>query len=259
MSVDRLIRIAEQHVRTDQLLGLDAVPLSKCEAQSSKLDAAGAQPQAAAQTATTSHREPRTSHPALALDRQGRLEVLTVLDEQEVRGCTRCALHHSRRQTVFGEGDPEAKLMFVGEGPGQREDEQGRPFVGPAGELLEKMIVAMGLTREGVYIANVVKCRPPNNRTPTPEEAATCGDYLRRQIQTIRPAVIVTLGAPAAKLLLETTTGIMKLRGVWHEYHGVQPAIPVMPTFHPAYLLRAYTKDNRAKVWSDLQQAMGRL
>ncbi|MCC6681294.1 MAG: uracil-DNA glycosylase [Phycisphaeraceae bacterium] len=178
------------------------------------------------------------------------------MDEQEVRKCTRCDLCRSRTQTVFGEGDPDAALMFIGEGPGQTEDEQGRPFVGRAGELLNKMIVAMGLAREQVYIANVVKCRPPDNRTPVPEETAACWDYLRRQIEIIQPRVIVALGAPAAKMLLETKVGIMKLRGTWQSFNMVQPPIPVMPTFHPAYLLRAYTQDNRAKVWSDLQQVM---
>lgn len=183
-------------------------------------------------------------------------KLLHEMDEQEVRGCTKCELCHGRTQTVFGEGSPDAAIMFVGEGPGQNEDEQGRPFVGRAGELLTKMINAMGLTREDVYIANVVKCRPPNNRTPTPAEIATCWDYLRRQMQIIRPRAIVTLGGPATKTLLETNVGITRLRGTWHEYTGVDPAIPVMPTFHPAYLLRAYTRENRAKVWSDLQAVL---
>ncbi len=162
-------------------------------------------------------------------------------------------------QTVFGEGDADAGLMFIGEGPGQNEDEQGRPFVGRAGELLTKMIAAMGFAREQVFIANVVKCRPPGNRTPTPAEADACWPYLRRQILTIEPHVIVTLGGPATKRLLDTKTGITALRGTWHLFHGIEPegpAVPVMPTFHPAYLLRSYTKENRAKVWSDLQAAM---
>jgi DNA polymerase len=149
--------------------------------------------------------------------------------------------------------------MIVGEGPGSEEDRTGRPFVGRAGELLNKQIEAMGLTRQQVYIANVVKCRPPNNRTPTPQEAETCGHYLRQQIETIRPRAILTVGGPAAKLLLGTTEGITRLRGQWFTYDQVDPAIPLMPTFHPAYLLRAYTKDNRAKVWSDLQQVMAKL
>jgi len=181
------------------------------------------------------------------------------MDEQEVRGCVKCELCRSRTQTVFGEGDPEAPVMFIGEGPGQHEDETGRPFVGRAGELLTNMINAMGYRREQVYIANLVKCRPLNNRTPTPVEAQACWDYLRRQIELIRPKVIVTLGGPATKMLLQTDTGITRLRGTWHAYEGIDPPIPLMPTFHPAYLLRSYTTDNRRKVWSDLQQVMQRI
>ncbi len=194
--------------------------------------------------------------PEAPLDTKEKLAVLQAMDENEVRGCTKCELCHSRTQTVFGEGDPDADIMFIGEGPGQNEDEQGRPFVGRAGELLTKMIEAMGLQREDVFIANIVKCRPPNNRTPSPDEVAACWDYLRRQMQTIRPKAIVTLGGPATKTLLDTKEGITRLRGTWHEYAGVQPAIPLMPTFHPAYLLRNYTRDTRGKVWSDLQAVL---
>ena len=175
------------------------------------------------------------------------------MEEQEVRGCVKCPLHQSRTQTVFGEGDPDAPIMFIGEGPGQTEDEQGRPFVGRAGELLNKMIEAMGYQREQVYITNIVKSRPPNNRAPNPAEVSACWPYLRRQIEIIRPKAIVTLGGPAAKTLLETREGITRLRGTWYQYNEVQPPVPVMPTFHPAYLLRAYTRENRARVWSDLQ------
>jgi len=196
------------------------------------------------------------------LSREDKLRALEAMDAQEVRNCTKCSLCQSRTQTVFGEGDPGAALMFIGEGPGQNEDEQGRPFVGRAGDMLNKQIAAMGLTREQVYIANVVKCRPPNNRAPTPMEAQTCGEYLHRQIGVIRPKVIITLGGPAAKLILNTTKGVTSIRGTWHRFdqllpHG--PSIPVMPTFHPAYLLRAYTPENRKRVWSDLQEALHRI
>lgn len=196
------------------------------------------------------------------LDRARKAARLAALDEGHVRGCTRCELCKSRSQTVFGTGDADADLMFVGEGPGQNEDEQGEPFVGRAGQKLNDMIKAMGLRREQVYIANVVKCRPPNNRTPTPAEAAMCWPYLQRQIAIIAPKVIVTLGGPAAKLLLNTDTGITRLRGTWHSVGGLRAdgsAIPVMPTFHPAFLLRQYTPDNRRKVWSDLQAAVQRM
>lgn len=174
------------------------------------------------------------------------LEVLGAM----VRDCRRCALAATRHNTVFGEGNPHAKLMFIGEGPGYDEDMQGRPFVGRAGKLLDRMIAAMQFTREEVYIANVVKCRPPQNRTPYPDEAASCIGYLKRQIELIRPEVIVLLGATAVGFLLEKQGGITKLRGKWLGYNG----IPVMPTFHPAYLLRQESAKRDA--WNDLQQVM---
>ena len=145
--------------------------------------------------------------------------------------------------------------MFIGEGPGRDEDLQGRPFVGKAGELLDKMIGALGLARSEVYIANVVKCRPPDNRTPHPEEAAACLGYLRRQIGLIQPKVIVTLGATPLRELLGAKEGITKVRGQWKRLELGGRAIPVMPTFHPAYVLRQYTQDVRRAVWGDLQAA----
>lgn len=174
---------------------------------------------------------------------------------EELGDCTRCKLCHGRTNLVFGVGDPRARLMFVGEGPGADEDAKGEPFVGRAGQKLDEMIRAIGLEREQVYIANVVKCRPPDNRTPEQEEIATCAPFLFRQIETISPAVIVALGSPAAKTLLGTREGITKIRGNWGAFRG----IPVMPTFHPAYLLRAYTKENRRKVFEDLKAARARL
>jgi DNA polymerase len=155
---------------------------------------------------------------------------------------------------VFGEGDPKARMLFIGEGPGGEEDLQGRPFVGKAGELLDKMLGAVGLERNKVYIANVVKCRPPDNRTPSPEEAQCCLGYLRRQIELIRPEVIVTLGATPLRELLGVKTGITRLRGQWQRLEMLG-GIPVMPTFHPAYVLRQYTQEVRRAVWSDLVAA----
>jgi DNA polymerase len=178
---------------------------------------------------------------------------------EEIRGdlgeCTRCKLHEQRTQIVFGVGDPRAKLMFVGEGPGAEEDARGEPFVGRAGKKLDEMIKAIGLEREAVYIANIVKCRPPKNRDPERDEIETCFPFLERQIEAIRPKVIVTLGAPAARTLLNTRVGITKLRGQWQAFRG----IPVMPTYHPAYLLRAYTVENRRKVFDDLKSARARM
>jgi DNA polymerase len=156
---------------------------------------------------------------------------------------------------VFGDGDPDARLMFVGEAPGADEDRTGIPFVGRAGQKLNEMIKAMGYSRESVYIANVLKVRPPDNRTPTPDEAANDGPFLAEQISIIQPKVIVTLGKPAAQFLLESREAMSALRGRWFAYQG----IPVMPTFHPAFLLRQYTPENRAKVWSDLKQVIERL
>jgi uracil-DNA glycosylase len=171
-----------------------------------------------------------------------------------IRGCLACPLGAHRVKFVFGEGDPAARILFVGEGPGRDEDLQGRPFVGKAGELLDKMLNAIGLERSAVYICNVVKCRPPDNRTPTPEEARTCLSYLRRQIELIRPSVIVTLGATPLRELLGISTGITRIRGQWQSL-DMLGGIPVMPTFHPAYVLRQYTQDVRRAVWSDLQAA----
>ncbi|HTL97292.1 MAG TPA: uracil-DNA glycosylase [Holophagaceae bacterium] len=175
--------------------------------------------------------------------------------EAAIQGCLRCALGPGRIRFVFGEGDPHAELMFIGEGPGRDEDLQGRPFVGKAGELLDKMIGALGLSRPQVYIANVVKCRPPDNRTPQPEEAAACLGYLRRQIELIQPKVIVTLGATPLRELAGVKEGITKVRGQWKRLEVGGRAIPLMPTFHPAYVLRQYTQEVRRSVWEDLKAA----
>ena len=189
------------------------------------------------------------------LSRQEKIDRLAKMDADEVKGCTRCRLSETRTQTVFGEGDPDAKIFFIGEGPGENEDLKGRPFVGRAGDLLNKMIAGMGLRREEVFIANIVKCRPPGNRQPAPDEVETCTPYLVRQLEIIRPPVIVTLGLPAAKYMLESKLSMGRLRGVWHNWRGIK----LMPTFHPAYLLRAYTEENRATVWSDLKKVMAEI
>lgn len=169
--------------------------------------------------------------------------------------CTRCRLHRGRTHLVFGDGDPNAALMFVGEGPGEQEDLQGLPFVGRAGELLTRMIErGLGIPRRSVYICNIVKCRPPENRTPLADEVSACRPFLDGQIDAVAPRVIVTLGKPASSLLLGRDVSITRVRGVWHEYRG----IPVMPTFHPAFLLRQYTEQNRRLVWEDLKAAKDR-
>ncbi len=175
--------------------------------------------------------------------------------ERAIEGCLKCPLGPGRLRFVFGEGSPTARLMFVGEGPGRDEDLQGRPFVGKAGELLDRMIGALGLRREDVYIANVVKCRPPDNRTPAPEEARACLGYLHRQIELVRPAVIVSLGATPLRELVGVSEGITRVRGQWKRISVGDREIPVMPTFHPAYVLRQYTPEVRRAVWEDLQAA----
>jgi DNA polymerase len=180
-------------------------------------------------------------------ERQRRLEVLA----ETVRGCTRCALHTARTQTVFARGTGESGLCFVGEGPGADEDAQGFPFVGKAGQLLDKMIGAMGFSRDEVYVCNIVKCRPPNNRKPEPEEMAACMPYLAEQLAVLGPEVIVALGATAVQGLFGTTEGITRLRGRWKLYKG---EIPVMPTFHPAFLLR--NPAAKKEVWDDLQAVL---
>ena len=164
--------------------------------------------------------------------------------------CRRCPLHRTRHTLVFGEGNPEADLVFVGEAPGADEDEQGRPFVGRAGQLLTKIIGAMGLKREEVYICNILKCRPPGNRNPQPEEIAPCEPFLIRQLEAIRPRVICALGTFAAHTLLKSEAPISVLRGRFHSYQG----IPLMPTYHPAYLLR--NPGAKKQVWEDVQMIM---
>jgi DNA polymerase len=182
---------------------------------------------------------------------------------EDLGDCTRCKLHkQGRKQIVFGVGNPRAELMFVGEGPGADEDAQGEPFVGRAGQLLNNMIKAMGLQREAVYIANIVKCRPPGNRTPEPDECDTCSPFLMRQIATIKPKVVVALGATAAKNLLAMNASLGELRGRFHDFKpaGVRSNDPSWPgarlavTYHPAYLLR--DPRQKGEAWKDLQMVM---
>ncbi len=197
---------------------------------------------------------PDRGGPADAADRlESSLTLETI--RQELGECTRCGLSERRDQIVFGEGSPEARVVFVGEGPGAEEDRTGRPFVGRAGELLTKMIEAVGWRRDEVYICNVVKCRPPGNRTPELEEVATCRPFLEKQIRAISPRAIVTLGKPAASTLLGRSVAITRARGIWEEWNG----IPLMPTFHPAYILRQYTRENRQAVWDDLKAVRDRV
>ena len=172
--------------------------------------------------------------------------------DRAVMACSKCPLHAVRTNAVPGEGSTKADLVFIGEAPGANEDRQGRPFVGRAGELLTKIIIdGMKITREEVYITNIVKCRPPGNRDPLPEEIEQCRPYLLQQLEILQPKVICTLGKFAAQCLLQSKAPISRLRGKVHEYNG----IPLVPTFHPAYLLRNYTKEARRQVWDDVRTA----
>ncbi|HPL62355.1 MAG TPA: uracil-DNA glycosylase [Syntrophales bacterium] len=169
---------------------------------------------------------------------------------KELGDCRRCALHEARRNIVFGEGNPRAALMFIGEGPGEEEDKQGRPFVGRAGQLLDRIIQAMGLRREDVFIANIVKCRPPKNRAPKPQETEACAPFLEKQIAAVRPRVICALGTVAAQHLLKTDVPVSLLRGRFQDRGGIR----LMATYHPAYLLR--NPQAKKQVWEDMKKIM---
>ncbi len=207
---------------------------------------------------------PRTAEPSVApretapaarsADASGKAAALAAV-RADLGDCRRCPLSEKRRNIVFGEGNPEAPVVFVGEGPGADEDRTGRPFVGRAGELLTRMIEALEWTRDDVYICNIVKCRPPQNRDPRPEEVATCRPFLDQQLSVIQPQVIVTLGKPATSTLLGRNVAITKLRGIWQDWNGV----PLMPTLHPAYVLRQYTRETRQAVWDDLRAVRDRV
>lgn len=196
--------------------------------------------------AATAHGEPEAPDPPSGIIRLTEVRA-------DLGDCRRCTLHTGRTNIVFGVGNPDARLMFVGEGPGADEDEQGEPFVGRAGQLLTQIIKAMGLAREDVYIANVVKCRPPGNRNPEPDEIEACSPFLHAQIASIRPTVIVALGKFAAQTLLRTETPISRLRGQFHALGEVA----VMPTFHPSYLLR--NPAAKREVWEDMKLVLKKL
>lgn len=262
-----LVRAAlRQQLETDRMFGITSVPVrlpapAAPRSPGSKQSGAS-KPRDGERAPATSAVPTSYSAPRLRTDASGNAARLRLLDDGQVKGCRKCGLSASRTQTVFGQGNPAPRLVFVGEGPGYEEDKQGLAFVGPAGQLLTRMIVAMGVTRDEVYICNVVKCRPPGNRTPSADEMLACNPYLREQLQILQPEMIVALGAPAAKTLLNTTETIGRLRGRFHDYYisgvtGEGPVVPLMPTYHPAYLLR--TPEEKGKSWADLQQVMARL
>jgi uracil-DNA glycosylase family 4 len=239
-----------QYLRTDVLLGVKSVPVSLAATAAEGGGEAAPEDNAGSPRASTAE----TDEP--------RAQALRVLDTDQVKGCRKCGLARTRTNTVFGQGHPHARLVFVGEAPGAEEDRQGLAFVGRAGQLLTRMIAAMGLTREDVFICNILKCRPPNNRDPAADEIAACSPYLFEQLSIIEPEVIVALGAPAARTLLETTESIGRLRGRFHDFYPsgtplTGGAIPLMPTYHPAYLLR--NPAEKGKAWEDLKAVMALL
>ncbi len=205
------------------------------------------------QPETDARKENPPPVPSMAPENDSMLKIL-----EDIGDCRRCRLHEGRNKIVFGSGNEQSPLVFVGEGPGADEDEQGLPFVGRAGQLLTQMIEGTAskdgipLQREQVYICNVVKCRPPGNRTPEPDEMEICGQFLFRQLMTIRPKAICALGGTAAKALLGVKDGVTKLRGKWHKWHD----IPVMVTYHPSYLLRPYNQNAKREAWEDLRKVL---
>ena len=204
-----------------------------------------------------------TTSLAPAGSREERMARLAEIESRHAATCQLCAVSGAKGKLIFGEGAPDAEIMFVGEVPGEPEERAGRPFMGPAGEKLDEMIRAMGLTRADVYIASVIKSRLPGDRAPTPEDIAACGPYLLEQVLAVQPRVLVTLGGPATKWICGVDAGISRIRGTWQSWTppaGAScPSIPVMPTYHPSYVLRTYTRQVRAEVWSDLRAVLARI
>ena len=250
---NEIARALRCRFESDALLGATALPVRIPQ------PVAGERQPAATATPGQAPARPTVS-PEEAEQRGAQLELI---DNDEVKTCAKCGLAATRTKTVFGVGSPAARIVFVGEAPGHDEDVSGEPFVGRAGKLLTDMIQkGMGLRRQDVYICNVLKCRPPENRTPATDEVVACRDFLWRQLEIIHPEVIIALGAPAAQLLLDTREGIGRLRGRFHEFYPSGSAligdpVPLMPTYHPAYLLRS--PGEKAKAWSDLKMVMARL
>ena len=256
-----IIEAGRRSVRTDQLLGIERILVAAPEPMAGREDSTASPPATTPVGASISNPSPACGRRLLEelTDGAGPTELLSELESIYTRERPLGSDVEGDRTVVFGEGNPCAELMFIGEAPGEEEDRTGRPFVGRAGGKLDEMIAAMGFTREEVYIANVLKTRPPQNRTPLQDEVDASGPFLEAQVSIVRPGVIVALGGPAAKLLLRTEAGITRLRGRWGSYLAGGDAFPVMPTFHPAYLLRNPTLEVRGQVWEDLQAVLERL
>ncbi|MCE7974360.1 MAG: uracil-DNA glycosylase [Leptolyngbya sp. PLA1] len=268
--VARLARLVRQHAHTSRLMGVDFVPVYRArtagaigqaglaaEPAQAPEPASLVQPVAAAQSAVRVVVEAKPPRSRDRAEQQARLDELRARYEKDAPHKQFVTAH---TKIVFGEGDPAARLVFIGEAPGEEEDRTGRPFVGRSGELLTKMIGGMGLKREDVYICNILKTRPPNNATPTGREIEICEPYLREQVSIIAPRVVVTLGLPASRAILKSDESMTKMRGRWRTYTLIDGGtVDVMPTFHPAYVLRNYTEETRRTVWGDLQMVMKKL
>jgi uracil-DNA glycosylase family 4 len=244
-------------VQWQDACGVEALPPAPAMSRAIEADPIADPPKAkrpAVERSAPAQIEPALPAPEVQLSPDERKKRLVVLAET-VSTCTLCVLSEKRTQTVFARGNPLAELCFIGEGPGEDEDREGLPFVGKAGQLLDKMIAAMGLTSNDIYICNIVKCRPPGNRNPLPAEVSACAPYLAEQLDLVRPKVIVTLGNVPLKALFGVD-GITKLRGSWRVYKG---SIPVMPTYHPAYVLRTPTPQVKGEVWKDLREVLRQL
>ena len=244
---EQTVDAIRQNLETDALLGASEVPVAKAA------KAAVEPPK------TDTSPKPRRPVGPDEADKAKRLEALA---NEHLADCHKCHLDQHRNKVVFGQGSADTELVFVGEAPGAEEDKQGVAFIGRAGQLLTRMIQAMGITRDDVYICNVLKCRPPGNRTPSTDEIAACSPYLMEQLQIIAPKVIVALGAPASQTLLDTKTAIGQLRGRFHDFYPsgsplVGRPVKLMPTYHPAYLLR--NPADKTKVWDDLKMVMTEL
>lgn len=229
-----IIASARMHLEMEQSLGVERMPFDPKKKR------------------TKVRRAPAAAESRPAMDASEKAKALAAV-EKELKACCRCGLGEGRTNLVFGVGNPSADLMFIGEAPGADEDEQGIPFVGRAGQLLTKIIESIGFSRNDVYIANICKCRPPNNRPPEPDESAMCFPYLLKQIEIIQPKIIVALGNVPMKTLLKTEEGITKVRGRFTEWNGIE----VMPTFHPSYLLR--NQAAKRDVWEDMQAVWSRM
>jgi DNA polymerase len=255
-----LTRQLKQHLESLRAAGVEWLPYAPPPAAAPSAEFASTAPATTPSSGLFGDQaEPTPAGPspigAVSLSLEERRQALTVLAEQ-VAGCTRCApLAATRTQTVFGDGQAGAELCFIGEAPGADEDAQGLPFVGAAGQLLNRIIAACGLKREEVYICNILRCRPPGNRTPSAEEAANCREYLDRQLELVQPKFICALGGCAAQNLLNTTAPLGKLRGRFHNYRG----IPVLVTYHPAFLLPHRSPGKKKDVWEDMKMLMARM